>query len=233
MGGQPGSDDASGEAQKRMTISEPVTLVTDYLLALLTGLLAYWMWSRSYEAAGAGRIETSSWLRWWSAAYAASAVSGVFGGTVHGFSHALRPPLLAGLWMVTLQSLVVAGFAVVCAVIAVSRAHRARARWMAGLAFGACGLWVAAHPVFLSALVPYSAALLVVTVFALRHPLSASSRLLLSGIAVSVVAAAIQRSRLSLHPHFNHNDLFHVVQGLAVWLLYRGVMRHDALPARR
>ena len=81
-----------------------------------------------------------------------------------------------------------------------------------------------AHPVFLSALMAYGAALVALAAFALRDPLSASGRLLLGGIAVSVVAAAIQRSRISLHPHFNHNDLFHAVQAVAVWLLYRGAI---------
>jgi hypothetical protein len=206
-----------------MTISEPMTLVTDYLLAILTGVLAYFLWRRSGEA---GRSDTRAWLYWWAAAYAATAVGGIAGGTVHGFQHALASQVVAGIWMVTLQSLVFAGFAVTCAIISVTRLSGALARVIAALAFGVYGVWVVAHPVFLSALIAYSAALVALAVFALRDPMSASGRLLLGGIAVSVVAAGVQRSRISLHPHFNHNDLFHVVQALAVWLLYRGAIAH-------
>jgi hypothetical protein len=37
-----------------------------------------------------------------------------------------------------------------------------------------------------------------------------------------VAAALVQRSGFALHRHFNHNDLYHVVQMLGTWLLYRG-----------
>jgi hypothetical protein len=45
---------------------------------------------------------------------------------------------------------------------------------------------------------------------------------ILAGLGVSVAAALVQRSGFALHPHFNHNDLYHVVQMLGTWLLYRG-----------
>jgi len=37
-------------------------------------------------------------------------------------------------------------------------------------------------------------------------------------------AALVQAFRLAPHPQFNHNDLFHVVQMGALYLLYRGGM---------
>jgi hypothetical protein len=45
---------------------------------------------------------------------------------------------------------------------------------------------------------------------------------IIGGIAVSLVAALIQRCHYSIHVHFNHNDLFHVVQAAAFYLFYRG-----------
>jgi hypothetical protein len=39
---------------------------------------------------------------------------------------------------------------------------------------------------------------------------------------VAAVAGAIQWARLAPHVHFNHNDLFHVVQMASLYLLYRG-----------
>jgi hypothetical protein len=41
-------------------------------------------------------------------------------------------------------------------------------------------------------------------------------------VAVSVVAGVIQYAHLAPHEHFNHNDSFHVVQMVAIYLLYRG-----------
>ena len=48
---------------------------------------------------------------------------------------------------------------------------------------------------------------------------------ILAGVAVSLIAAGIQAGRLALHPHFNHNDLYHVVQIAAMLLYYAGAKR--------
>ena len=40
---------------------------------------------------------------------------------------------------------------------------------------------------------------------------------LTAGVGVSVVAGAIQAFRLAPHSRFNHNDLFHVVQMVALY----------------
>ena len=42
------------------------------------------------------------------------------------------------------------------------------------------------------------------------------------GVAVSFAGAAAQMSGFALHRHFNHNDLYHVIQMLGLWLLFRG-----------
>ena len=48
---------------------------------------------------------------------------------------------------------------------------------------------------------------------------------MLAGVAVSVIAGLVQASGLTLHEHFNHNDLYHVIQTVAVVLLYQGAKR--------
>jgi hypothetical protein len=48
---------------------------------------------------------------------------------------------------------------------------------------------------------------------------------LLAGVAVSVAAGLVQASRFALHEHFNHNDLYHVIQIAAMALFYRGALR--------
>jgi hypothetical protein len=48
---------------------------------------------------------------------------------------------------------------------------------------------------------------------------------ILAGVAVSVIAALVQASGLALHRHFNHNDLYHVIQIAAMALLYKGARR--------
>jgi hypothetical protein len=46
---------------------------------------------------------------------------------------------------------------------------------------------------------------------------------MLAGVGVSVAAALAQAGGVALHRHFNHNDLYHVIQIAAMVLFYRGL----------
>ena len=37
-----------------------------------------------------------------------------------------------------------------------------------------------------------------------------------------MLAALFEQGRVSIHPQFDHNDLYHVIQTAAMYLLYRG-----------
>lgn len=52
--------------------------------------------------------------------------------------------------------------------------------------------------------------------------------LIAGGFAISIVAALLQQAGVSIHPrYFNHNAVYHVVQGFALVLLYYGFLRAD------
>ena len=212
-----------------MTISEPATLVTDYLLALFTGVLGRRLGSIASAAEWSGFIETARAQRWWSVAFLATAVAGAAGGTVHGFQHEMPRAATNLLWLVTLESLVLAAFAVVSAAIVLGGwGWRTRfiATFAAGVAFGSYGLWVIRNPVFLMAILAYGAAFAVlVGVRLFARPLDLGGRLLLAGVVLSLIAAGIQQSGVAIHRYFNHNDLYHVVQAVAVWFLYLAARR--------
>jgi hypothetical protein len=188
-------------------ITEPATLATDYLLAAFTAALAW-------------RLRASGlWpQRCWAVAFAAIAVAGVAGGTVHGFRLVMGPTLTSGLWVLTLEALLVAGLAIIAAT------YRPLLT-AAALAYAGYAIWVAIHPKFVFAIVGYGAALPVLVTAHLRAWMasrSPASMWILGGVAVSVVAAVVQQSGWGPHPHFNHNDLYHVIQAVAIWFLYRG-----------
>ena len=49
-----------------------------------------------------------------------------------------------------------------------------------------------------------------------------------AGIMVAFVAAGVQVGEISLYEHFNHNDLYHLIQAVSFWLLYRaGLLLSD------
>lgn len=49
-----------------------------------------------------------------------------------------------------------------------------------------------------------------------------------AGILVAFVAAGVQVGEVSLHEHFNHNDLYHIIQAVSFWLLYRAGLLFSA-----
>ena len=205
-----------------MTITEPATLVTDYLLAAFTLALAW----RLFEAARTmGRL--AQW--WWAVAFLAIAFAGVAGGTVHGFRLVLPSGVTSVLWILTLEGLVAAAFAVVRGTLAGSRLTEAAKRGasrVAAVAYAAFGVWVAGNPRFVFAIAAYGVALIVLVAFqtiAWRTDWHAA-RWMIAGVVVSAFAAAVQQSGWSIHQHFNHNDLYHVIQAAGMWLLFRGAL---------
>lgn len=56
----------------------------------------------------------------------------------------------------------------------------------------------------------------------------AGDRAAIAGLLLTLLAAAGQQQRIALHPvHFTHNAVYHVLQGIALWLVYTGL--RDAL----
>ena len=85
--------------------------------------------------------------------------------------------------------------------------------------------------------ISFSAALMIFAgVRSARHPHTEDpirrklgTRWLVRGIFVTLAGLAIQQSGWSLDRHFNHNDLYHVVQMVGIFCLYRGAVLLDDL----
>jgi hypothetical protein len=50
-------------------------------------------------------------------------------------------------------------------------------------------------------------------------------RWLKRGLLISAAGFAIQKIGLDIHAHFNHNDIYHVIQIAGFWCLYEGAKR--------
>ena len=149
------------------------------------------------------------------------------GGTVHGFTLILSSSILAGLWKVTVYLTGFSSFFLLSAVLMAGLTPPVR-RW--ALALSALKLvvylaWMVTHDDFLFVVYDYGSAMILILIFQVwafyKHQSSAAGWIV-GGILLSFVGAAIQQSGLSLYQHFNHNDLFHIVQMGAFYLLYRG-----------
>ena len=203
-----------------------MTLATDYALGVLCAFLALRMVRHGPDASRSH----------WAAALATCAAAAFLGGTYHGFLPWLDAPIAASLWKATLLSI---GLAAYSATVATTRAHLPE-RWerpvrvVAGLKLAAYAAAALAVDTFLIAIIDYSLAFGFVIVIHARAAArfgDSAAQWVVAGVAVSFLAAGIQAAGIAPHPQFNHNDLYHVVQMLGMWLLYKGASR-SARPMR-
>jgi hypothetical protein len=200
-------------------ITEPTTMLTDYAL----GGMALWF---AWKLARQGRSSGERPVLLWALAFAALAAASLSGGTHHGFAAHLGQSLLAVTWKIALYSIGIVSLALSCAAtVAAFRGGLRRALvGLAVLKFAVYAAWVVQHDAFVYAILDYAPALLYVLVLQVwawrRH--DPSGPWVVAGVLVSFAAAAVQQSGFVLHQHFNHNDLYHVIQMVGVYLLYRG-----------
>lgn len=203
----------SENVQPTVIIHEPATLVTDCLLSALSG----WLAGRLRRRLPAGNDAA----RWWSRALGLTAVAALVGGSYHGFAPNFSPDVAGVWWVVTLMLLCLTSAAMAMSLLHAIAPHEKQRPWPGLIAFKLTAFAGVAimHPLYLVAIIDYGLTMLALAIAAvlLRRPWSGR---MLAGIGLSVVAALIQQLRLAPSPRFNHNDLYHVVQALALICFY-------------
>lgn len=206
-------------------IAEPMTTLTDYVLAVL----AAWLAIRLTRESPASRARRLLAVSFWSIGIAALA-----GGTLHGFVLYLGDAIRVLLWKLTVMAIGASAFTFVAASAHASlRAKPRRILIAAGLAqLLVYTAWMVQHDDFVWVIVNYVPQMIVVLTLQLvrMHRGAAGADWLIAGLLVTLAGAAIQASGLALHRHFNHNDLYHVVQMGGLLLLNRGaqvIRDHD------
>ncbi len=199
-------------------ISEPMTMITDYALGAVSGVLGW----RLHQDAREERAR-----KCWGLAFGALAVSALLGGTHHGFAAVMSQATYAISWKVAVFSIGVFGFGMVAgSVLATTRgALRSGLFAIAGAQLVVYTAWMLVHDEY--GFVVIETAIAMATLL-LLHSWSAVSRRdeasywALAGVAVSALAAAVQYHRVTPHEHFNHNDFYHLIQIAAMVLFFRG-----------
>jgi hypothetical protein len=201
-----------------MPIAEPTTMLTDYALATLGAILAGWLGGRARPLPA----------RLWAAAFVAIALAAAVGGTLHGFGPALALSTRAGLWNLVYGAIGLGNFFMLAGILFTVVPRRG---WPFVLALLA--LRLLAYVVFTMAadfryvmydLVLTLSVLLGAALYGLARGES-SAPFVLSGAFLSLLGAFIQTQGVDLHPRFNHNDLFHVLEMGALYLFARAGLR--------
>ena len=204
-----------------MNIREPMTMLTDYALAGYTLYLAF----RLLRADNALHMPR----KLWGYGFVATAIAALLGGTSHGFVHYLSVTADAIIWKSTLYCIGAASCFMLLGIIVATFDSWLRTilSFFTLAKFAVFGFWMMGHSDFKYVIydyVPSMVAILLIQVWLLIRSGAASAKWLIYGILVSFAAAGVQQSGFDLHQHFNHNDLYHVVQVAAMYLLYRGAV---------
>ncbi len=191
-------------------IGEPATLVTDYLMA---GIALWFALDLARRADG--QID----VVWWSRAFGLLAAGAFLGGSWHGF-HAWFPVSIAGaFWWGTLASAALASFAFMrAAALQWLRPGRDEVwAWIAGIKLAAVLAAQSMRPDFLVSVLDFAASSLFLIVAAAlgRRRQPSAFALVTAGVGLFVLGAVVQQGGVSPHRRFNHNDLFHLIQGAA------------------
>jgi hypothetical protein len=199
-------------------IDEPDVALTDWGLAVEAAAFAVLL-ARERPPARCGRA-------WWVLFFAAGSVAALVGGTVHAFWGPRTTPVADALWIVTL---LVVGLASLAAwgIGARLQFSRVVARWIVTLAVAGFAAYTVAilagvRAFALAAGTTLVSALFLLAVFA-RAAVRTNSRPAWTGflgVLTTIVAAYVQWARIGVHPAFGHNALYHVIQAVALLMLF-------------
>lgn len=175
---------------------DPMALITDTLLAVAAVVFAVLLW-RAH--------------RMWALAFVFTGLAAFLGGTYHAFA-----PEDALLWKAVVYSVGIASFFLLAGSGGRILRIFATAKLLLYL------IWMATHDEFVWVIADYGLTLMIVgAVHAIWR--SRATPWVLSSIAISILGALVQQFRVTVHPYwFDFNDLYHLIQIVALWMLYRG-----------
>jgi hypothetical protein len=188
-----------------------MTMWTDFVLAAAALYFSIVLWRAAFRP--------------WSLAFAFSALGTFAGGTYHGIGPQLNPHVDAALWKLTVYAIGLASFFLLTgAAITATEGRAQRALVLFALVkFALYATWMIGHDDFLYVIADYGTTLIVLAViFTIAWRRLPAASWVISSVAVAVLAAIVQQARVSPSPAFDHNALYHVIQLLSLWLLYRG-----------
>ncbi len=207
-----------------MNITEPMTMITDYLL----GTVSIFLGSRLLII---GKRDGKRSVLFWGIAFNATGLAAFTGGTYHGFLNYFAPLTQVILWKITLLLAGVMSLSMLLGSLWAKLKNPYRF-WLAVLVvskFFVFSILVLRSDSFSIVVLDYVPAMIGVVIchvrglFADRN--NEEARWLVAGVLISFVGAAFQHHRIGFSDGFNHNDLYHVIQIVAMSVFFTGAKR--------
>lgn len=207
-----------------MTVLEPDVTFTDYGLAVECAALAVLVARR--------RVNTDPLRVWFVTFFATIGFAAVTGGTVHGFfpdEQSLGSRILWPMTLLAIGGTAVAAWAIGARLVLGERAAR-RLIATASAVFGIYALIVlSVTQAFALAIAHYApSALFLLGALVTRRLRSPDTGLGwgVTAVGLMVLAGLVQYLGIGFHPlYFNHNALYHLIQGAALILFYLAARR--------
>lgn len=201
-------------------LAEPTTVITNVVLSIAAFAFAARL---GLQASVDGVVAGASLA----GGFMATGLAAACGAAAHGADPVADADLRARFWKASLYTVGLVGVAVVASVAFFAARGMARSALLAValikvLVFVAV---VTRKPEFRVAAIDYGAALTILfagAAYGLMRWRAAGATWLMGGVLVSLVAAGVQARRVAPHRWFNHNDLFHVIEIVALYLFFRG-----------
>jgi hypothetical protein len=215
-------------------MTEPAVTLTDYALAIECAAFVIAL----------SRLDArdKALCFWFIVFFASAGAASLLGGTVHGFFLAASSPGRRILWPATLLVILVTSLAAwnIGATLHLDERKAVLVRRFAIaqlVLFSLVVLFVTSKfYVGVVAYFPSTLFLLFALVASYRRRPDRAIRWGIAGLALTLVAAVVQQVRVGIHPiYFNHNTLYHVIQGAALGMIFvagRSISR-ALLPFRR
>lgn len=206
-----------------MLITEPITMLTDYAIAVEIFVFAILLFRKSY-------LQKHFAISLWAVAFVFVGLAAALGGTCHGFTYYLRDASLRLLWYFMIYFLSFASFFMLMAAVFSTLSRPLQVWFLIGAAIKSWIYlsWTVTHDHFAYAIVDYLSAMIVVLLLELRAMYrgqnSKAAGWIVAGILVSGLAVGVQGLQLTI-AILTANDLYHLVQLLALYLLYRGASK--------
>ena len=205
-----------------MSFSEPTTMATDYVLVVLCCVFAWHLWRVGKAAAQASVCA-------WAAGVVCFGLASFVGGTVHGFAAIFSQAVLQELWKLTAYAVGFASFFLLVGTLSACIVPSVRrfAMPIPYVQLIVYAFWMATHDDFRYVIYDYAftnLGIVALQCYAGMTYRAVSVRWMAGGVLVSFFAGAVQINRVALHDHFNHNDLYHVIQMGGMYLFYRGAL---------
>lgn len=199
--------------------AEFVVSVSDFLLAGFSGVLAWRLFSRP--------TEMPRTRRWFAIVLGAIAVSSLLGAISHGFLPEGQSGLGALLWRSTLMLIgpAAVGLCMLACMLLFrpGTVERARALALVLLAIYVGVVLFEYHEFVIALLLYLPATVMLLAGFVVRWRQGYSFAVDgAAAMVLTLVAGLLQYLHIGIHPvYFNHNALYHLMQGIALYFLYR------------